>query len=60
MATDTLAGSEDKLPSGIRDLHALGRIATLEEVAAGIVFLASPAARYVTGSVLDVNGGYLV
>ncbi|TAV98395.1 SDR family oxidoreductase [Rhizobium ruizarguesonis] len=59
MATDMLAGSEDKLPAGILDLHALGRIATVEEVAAGIVFLASPAASYVTGSVLDVNGGYL-
>ncbi|RWY80486.1 SDR family oxidoreductase [Rhizobium leguminosarum] len=59
MATDMLAGSEDKLPAGILDLHALGRIATVEEVAAGIIFLASPAASYVTGSVLDVNGGYL-
>lgn len=59
MATDMLAGSEDKLPASILDLHALGRIATVEEVAAGIVFLASPAASYVTGSVLDVNGGYL-
>ncbi|KAA0695437.1 SDR family NAD(P)-dependent oxidoreductase [Neorhizobium sp. P12A] len=59
MATDMLAGSEEKLPAGILDLHALGRIATVEEVAAGIVFLASPAASYVTGSVLDVNGGYL-
>ncbi|ACS55849.1 short-chain dehydrogenase/reductase SDR [Rhizobium leguminosarum bv. trifolii WSM1325] len=59
MATDMLAGSEDKLPAGILDLHALGRIATVEEVAAGIIFLASPSASYVTGSVLDVNGGYL-
>lgn len=59
MATDMLAGSEDKLPTGLLDLHALGRIATVEEVAAGIVFLATPAASYVTGSVLDVNGGYL-
>jgi NAD(P)-dependent dehydrogenase (short-subunit alcohol dehydrogenase family) len=59
MATDMLAGSEDKLPAGILDLHALGRIATVAEVAAGIVFLASPVVRYVTGSVLDVNGGYL-
>ncbi|WP_205587510.1 hypothetical protein [Rhizobium jaguaris] len=34
-------------------------IATVEEAAAGIVFLASPAAGNVTSSVLDVNGGYL-
>jgi 3-oxoacyl-[acyl-carrier protein] reductase len=34
-----------------------GRMATPEEVAAAVVFLASPAAGYVTGHVLDVNGG---
>ncbi len=34
----------------------LGRIATPEEVAAAVVFLASPDATMATGSVLDVNG----
>jgi 3-oxoacyl-[acyl-carrier protein] reductase len=34
-----------------------GRIATPEEVAAAVAFLASPAAGYVTGHVLHVNGG---
>ena len=36
---------------------ALGRVATPEEVAAAVVFLASPAAEMATGTVLDVNGG---
>jgi 3-oxoacyl-[acyl-carrier protein] reductase len=34
-----------------------GRIATPDEVAAAVAFLASPAAGYVTGHVLHVNGG---
>ncbi|WP_394791156.1 SDR family NAD(P)-dependent oxidoreductase [Rhodoferax sp.] len=37
---------------------ALGRYARPEEIAAGIVFLASPAASYVTGTVLAIDGGY--
>jgi 3-oxoacyl-[acyl-carrier protein] reductase len=35
----------------------VGRIATPEEVAAVVVFLASEAASYVNGAVLDVHGG---
>ncbi len=31
----------------------------VQEVAAGILFLAGPSASFITGSVLDVNGGYL-
>jgi 3-oxoacyl-[acyl-carrier protein] reductase len=35
----------------------LGRVGKPEDVAAAVVFLASPAAAYVTGQVLRVNGG---
>ena len=35
----------------------LGRPGTPEEVAAAIVWLASPEASYVTGTTLDVSGG---
>jgi NAD(P)-dependent dehydrogenase (short-subunit alcohol dehydrogenase family) len=50
------------------DLDALGqmglnttrRMGSTDEVAAGIVWLASPAARYVTGTVLVVDGGLLL
>jgi 3-oxoacyl-[acyl-carrier protein] reductase len=36
----------------------LKRFGTPEEVAAGVLFLASPAASYVTGATLDIDGGY--
>ena len=38
----------------------LGRLSTAEEQARGIVFLASDDASYMTGAVLDVNGGRLM
>jgi 3-oxoacyl-[acyl-carrier protein] reductase len=35
----------------------LGRIGTVEEVASVVAFLASPAASYVHGALIDINGG---
>jgi 3-oxoacyl-[acyl-carrier protein] reductase len=35
----------------------LGRIGKPEDVAAAVAFLAGPAAAYITGQVLRVNGG---
>jgi NAD(P)-dependent dehydrogenase (short-subunit alcohol dehydrogenase family) len=37
----------------------LGRIAEIDEVVGGIVYLASPAAAMVTGHTLAIDGGFL-
>ena len=51
----------DPLPQPVKDALLarvpLGRMGTDAEVAAAIVFLASEEAAYITGTVLDVNGG---
>jgi NAD(P)-dependent dehydrogenase (short-subunit alcohol dehydrogenase family) len=36
----------------------LGRVATADDVAAAVSFLASPEACYITGITLPVDGGY--
>lgn len=42
-----------------RSLIPLGRYGTPEDVAAGVTFLAAPAARHITGAILNVDGGQL-
>jgi 3(or 17)beta-hydroxysteroid dehydrogenase len=39
-------------------LHPLGRLGTAEDIAAGIVFLASEESSFVTGAELVIDGGY--
>ena len=50
---------EDYMPSQLNRIPA-GRIGDPRELAAALVFLASDAASYITGSVLPVEGGMLV
>jgi NAD(P)-dependent dehydrogenase (short-subunit alcohol dehydrogenase family) len=54
----------DDLPAslleGLVDQVPLGRIATPEEVAPAVVFLASDHAAYITGATLNISGGWLM
>ena len=52
--TDVLS---DKVKEELKTRIPLGRMGSARDVAAAIVFLASDEAGYITGHVLDVNGG---
>ena len=52
--TDVLS---DKVKEELKNRIPLGRMGSARDVASSIVFLASDEAAYITGHVLDVNGG---
>jgi NAD(P)-dependent dehydrogenase (short-subunit alcohol dehydrogenase family) len=47
----------EKALEAVINMTPVGRLGEPVEVAAGVAFLASPAASYITGHVLDINGG---
>ena len=54
MSAGPLNGAER---AAIVDAIPLGRVATAEDIADAIAFLASDRARHITGEILNVNGG---
>lgn len=57
IATDMTEGLSQAQKTSILARVPLGRLGTPEDVAAAVVFLASDAAQYITGSTIHVNGG---
>jgi 3-oxoacyl-[acyl-carrier protein] reductase len=58
--TDIWAGVSDEARKGILSMAPLGTIGRPEDVAEAVAFLASDAARYVTGQTLNVDGGLVM
>jgi NAD(P)-dependent dehydrogenase (short-subunit alcohol dehydrogenase family) len=59
MLARALGAGDSPARQAILALHPLGRMGKPEEVAAAILFLASPAASFITGQSLAVDGGWL-
>ncbi len=57
IATDMTHGLDEKQKEAMLASIPLGRAGTPEDVAAAVAFLASPAAAYVSGTTIHVNGG---
>jgi 3-oxoacyl-[acyl-carrier protein] reductase len=57
IATEMTARLPAKLQEEFLRAIPLGRFGTCEEVAESIAFLAGPAAAYITGQVISINGG---
>jgi 3-oxoacyl-[acyl-carrier protein] reductase len=55
--TDMMAALTDQQRAAAVERVPLGRMATVDEVAAAVAFLASPEAAYINGAVLPVDGG---
>jgi len=58
--TSMTSGLSDELKKGALQMIPLGRVGTPDEVANCVAFLASEEAAYITGHVLNVNGGMLM
>jgi NAD(P)-dependent dehydrogenase (short-subunit alcohol dehydrogenase family) len=52
-------GEDTELKKQIMSLHPMKRLGTSEEIAAAFIFLASEESSFVSGTAIEVDGGYL-
>ncbi len=57
LATDPFATLNEEQRGALLNQIPLGRLGAPQDVAAAVLFLASPAGGYITGETLHVNGG---
>lgn len=57
---DRFTGNQDQNKQYMASLHPIGRVGTVDEIAAAVLFLSSSEASFITGQNLNVDGGLTV
>jgi len=60
IGTDMLKSVPDKIMEKILAQIPMGRLGKPEEIASAVTYLVSPEAGYITGQVIDINGGLYI
>jgi NAD(P)-dependent dehydrogenase (short-subunit alcohol dehydrogenase family) len=56
--TEMVRAQKPEMNAATLDLTPMGRVGLPEEIAAGVVFLASDEASFITGAILPIDGGF--
>lgn len=57
---ENMTGNRDNADAAMANLTVMNRLGQPEEIAAGVVFLASDAASFITGQILPIDGGVAI